>query len=73
MHSRQSAFAAKAAPARPRRSRFASSAEIKKPAGFPAGFCVISKISVGSLRADSGRAVQGTVMVEVMHVVNGPH
>ena len=45
----------------------------KKPAGFPAGFCVTSKISVGSLRADSGRAVQGTVMVEMMHVVNGPH
>jgi hypothetical protein len=46
----------------------------KKPAGFPAGFCVTSKISDGSLRADSGRAVQGTVMVEMMmHVVNGPH
>ena len=50
-----------------------SVAKNKKPAGFPAGFCVIQTIAgVVRLRADSCRAVRGTVMVEMMHVVDGP-
>jgi hypothetical protein len=49
-------------------------AKYKRPAGFPAGLCVKQRNLVSiRLRADSYRAVRGTVMVDVVRVVDERH